>query len=132
MSRPLANVCASAGVCALALAGPLPLAAAPLPPAQLVLNCYVAQSGDLTLGQFVRHLEIFPDRGIVSISDGLSGAPPQFIGNGKLITFDAAHVVYDFASARSGGRTEIDRKTGTLLYHGDRALVRGSCQPSQL
>ena len=121
-----------AGVSALALATPVSLAAAPLPAAQLVLNCYVAQSGDLTLGQFVRHLEIFPDRGIVSISDGLGGAPPQFIGNGKLVAFDAARVIYDFASPRSGGRTEIDRKTGALLYHGDRALVRGSCQPSQL
>ena len=117
---------------AVALAAPTALAAAPLPPAQLVLNCYVAQSGDLTLGQFTRHLEIFPDRGIVSISDGLSGAPPRFIGNGKLVTFDAAHIVYDFASPRSGGRTEIDRKTGALLYHGDRAVVRGSCQPSEL
>jgi hypothetical protein len=117
---------------AFAIAAPTALAAAPLPPAQLVLNCYVAQSGNLTLGQFIRHLEIFPDRGIVSISDGLSGAPPQFIGNGKLVTFDAAHIVYDFASPRSGGRTEIDRKTGALLYHGDRALVRGSCQPSEL
>ncbi len=103
-----------------------------MPSAQLVLNCYVAQSGDLAIGQFVRHLEIFPDRGIVSVSDGLGGAPPQFIGNGKLVTFDAAHIVYDFASPRSGGRTEIDRKTGTPLYHGDRALVRGSCQPSEL
>ena len=93
-----------------------------MPQAQLVLNCYVAQSGDLSLGQFVRHLEIFPDRGIVSVSDGLGGAAPRFVGNGKLITFDAAQIVYDFASPHSGGRTEIDRKTGTLLYHGDRAL----------
>jgi hypothetical protein len=115
-----------------ALGAPLVLAAAPLPPAQLVLNCYVAQSGDFMLGQFVRHLEIFPDRGVVSVSDGLGGAPPQFIGNGRLVAFDAARVVYDFASPRSGGRTEIDRKTGTLLYHGDRALVRGSCQRSEL
>ena len=114
------------------LAVPAALEAAPQPGAQLVLNCYVAQSGDLALGQFVRHLEIFPDRGIVSISDGLGGAPPSFVGNGKLITFDANQIVYDFASPRSGGRTEIDRKTGTLLYHGDRAVVRGSCQPSQL
>ena len=119
--------------CAIALGAPTLLAAAPLPPpAQLVLNCYVAQSGDLTLGQFVRHLEIFPDRGIVSISDGLGGAPPQFVGNGRLVTFDAVRIIYDFASPRSGGRTEIDRKTGILLYHGDRALVRGSCQPSEL
>lgn len=116
-----------------ALAGfPIVLAAAPLPRAQVVLNCYVSQSGGLAIGQFVRHLEVFPDRGIVSISDGLGGASPQFIGNGKLITFDAAQIVYDFASARSGGRTEIDRKTGMLLYHGGSADVRGSCQPSEL
>jgi len=112
--------------------GPLLLGAAPPPQAGFVLNCYLAQSGDLTIGQFVRHLEIFPDRGIVSISDGLQGAPPHFIGNGQLITLDAGHLVYDFASPRSGGRTEIDRKTGAFLYHGDRALVRGSCQPSEL
>ena len=108
------------------------MGAAPLPPAQLVLNCYVAQSGDLGMGQFVRHIEIFPDRGIVSISDGLRGAAPRFVGNGKLVQFDAARVVFDFASPRSGGRTEIDRNSGTLLYHGDRALVRGSCQVSEL
>lgn len=107
-------------------------AAAPLPPAELVLNCYLAQSGDLGIGQFVRHLEIFPDRGIVSISDGVRGAPPQFIGNGKLVTLDAKRVVFDFASPRSGGRTEIDRATGALAYRGDRAAVRGSCQPSEL
>lgn len=107
------------------------MGAAP-PPAQLVLNCYVSQSGDLSMGQFVRHLEVFPDRGIVSIADGLNGAPPQFIGNGKLVAFDANRVVFDFASPRSGGRTEIDRRSGTLLYHGDRALVRGSCQASEL
>ena len=111
---------------------PVALAAAPTAPPALVLNCYVAQSGDLTLGQFVRHLEIFPDRGIVSISDGLRGGPPQFIGNGKLVAFDAARVVFDFASPRSDGRTEIDRRSGTLLFHGDRALVSGSCQPSTL
>lgn len=111
---------------------PVALAAAPAAAAELVLNCYVAQSGDLTLGQFVRHLEIFPDRGIVSIADGLRGAPPQFVGNGKLVAFDASRVVFDFASPRSGGRTEIDLRSGTLLFHGDRALVRGSCQPSTL
>lgn len=118
----------------LALAGATLLAgaAAPLPPAELVLNCYLAQSGDLGIGQFVRHLEIFTDRGIVSISDGMRGAPPQFVGNGKLVAFDAKHVVFDFASPRSGGRTEIDRATGALNYRGDRAAVRGSCQPSEL
>ena len=108
------------------------LGAAPLPPPELVLNCYVSQSGDLAMGQFVRHLEIFPDRGIVSVADGLNGGPPRFIGNGKLIAFDASKVVFDFASTTSGGRTEIDRHSGTLLYHGDRALVRGSCQASEL
>ena len=117
---------------ALSVAGAVRCVAAPLPPAELVLNCYVAQSGDLSIGQFVRHLEIFPDRGIVSIADGLRGAAPQFIGNGKLVAFDAKRIVYDFASPRSGGRTEIDRTTGALLYHGDRALVRGSCQASEL
>ena len=96
------------------------------------MNCYVSQSGDLGTGQFVRHLEIFPDRDLVSIADGIRGAPPRFIGNGKLVQFDATHIVFDFASPRSGGRTEIDRRSGTLLYHGDRALVRGSCQVSEL
>ena len=107
-------------------------AAAPPPQAALVLNCYVAQSGDLSIGQFVRHLEIFPDRGIVAIADAMRGGTPQFIGNGKLITFDAKHVVFDFASPRSGGRTDIDRETGALTFQGGSAVVRGSCQPSQL
>lgn len=108
------------------------LGAAPPPPAALVLNCYVSQSGDLGLGQFVRHLEVFPDRGIVSVADGVRGEAPRFIGNGRLIAFDANRVVYDFASSTSGGRTEIDRHAGTLLYSGDRARVRGSCQASKL
>ena len=117
----------------LALVGALAAgAAAPLPPAELVLNCYLTQSGDLGIGQFVRHLEVFPDRGIVGISDGLRGSAPQFVGNGRLVTFDAKRVVFDFASPRSGGRTEIERATGTLVYRGDRAAVRGSCQPAEL
>ncbi|MDP9095253.1 MAG: hypothetical protein M3N26_01635 [Pseudomonadota bacterium] len=117
-----------------ALAGMALLAggAAPLPQAELVLNCYVSQSGDLGLGQFVRHLEIFPDRGIVSISDGVRGSPPQFVGNGRLVAFDAKRIVFEFASPRSGGRTEIDRASGALSYTGDRAAVRGSCQTSEL
>ena len=118
----------------LALAGAALLisAAAPLPRAELVLNCYLIQSGDLGMGQFVRHLEVFPERGIVSIADGIRGSAPQYIGAGRLIAFDAKHVVYDFASPRSGGRTEIDRLTGALSYRGDRAAVSGSCQPSEL
>ena len=96
------------------------------------MNCYLTQSGDLGIGQFVRHLEVFPDRGIVGISDGLRGSAPQFVGNGRLVTFNAKRVVFDFASPRSGGRTEIERATGTLVYRGDRAAVRGSCQPAEL
>lgn len=107
-------------------------AAAPSPKAELVLNCYLTQSGDLGMGQFVRHLQIFPDRGIVSIADGVRGAPPTYVGAGRLVAFDAKHVVYDFASPRSGGRTEIDRTTGVLTYRGDRAAVSGTCQPSEL
>lgn len=122
MTRTIALLATTAAVCA----------AAPPPPAALVLNCYVAQSGDLSIGQFVRHLEFFPDRGIVTIADAMRGGAPQFVGNGKLVAFDAKHIVFDFASPRSGGRTEIDRGTGALMYQGDRALVRGSCQPSEL
>ena len=114
-----------------AVAGLL-MAAAPGPQGDLVLNCYVTQSGDLSVGQFVRHLVIFPTRGIVSISDGIGGAPPSFVGNGRLITLDATRVVFDFASPRSAGRTEIDLRTGALAYEGDRARVRGSCQRSEL
>ena len=121
MIRTIALVAAAASLCA----------AAP-PPAALALNCYVAQSGDLSIGQFVRHLDFFPDRGIVAIADGMHGGAPQFVGNGKLVTFDAKHIVFDFASPRSAGRTEIDRATGALMYQGDHALVRGSCQASEL
>lgn len=108
------------------------MAAAAAAPGDLVLNCYVAQSGDLSMGQFVRHLVIRPSRGVVSISDGIGGAPPSFVGNGRLLSFDATRVVFDFASPRSAGRTEIDLRTGALAYDGDRARVRGSCQRSEL
>ena len=115
---------------------PLLLAAAPAassnPEPPLVLNCYVVQSGDLTLGQFVRHLEVHPDRGIVSVSDAMQGRSPRWLGNGKLVTLDADHLVYDFASTLSAGRTEIDRRSGNFTYNDGRTVIEGSCQPSTL
>ena len=100
--------------------------------APTVLNCYVVQSSALGLGQFVRHLRIDKETGVVSISDGLRGGAVRFIGNGQLVAFDAARIVFDYESAESSGRTTIDRRSGRLLYRDGRATVSGSCQPGEL
>ena len=114
------------------LIAPTPLVAAPARDADLVMDCYVVQSNGLSLGQFVRHLEVHQDRGVVTIADSVRGAAPRFIGNGQLVTLDAERLIYDFASSSSAGRTEIDRRTGDFLYSDGRAIIRGTCQQSAL
>ena len=115
----------------LALTPWLVAAAAPAKP-DLVLDCYVVQSSDIGLGQFVRHLVVRPDRAVVVIADGLRGAAPRWVGNGRLVSLDADRLIYDFASSLSAGRTEIDRHTGAFSYSDGRSVVRGSCQQSSL
>lgn len=128
------------GLAALAL-GPVLLAAAPAPappapaPASvsdLVLDCYVVQSGDLSIGQFVRHIEVHPNSGVVSVADSIRGGPLRFLGNGQLISLDATRLVFDVASSASSGRTEIDRGSGAYVYNDGRVVTRGTCQPSAL
>ncbi len=119
------------GFATLALA-PLILIAAPAAKPDLVLDCYVTQSSNVELGQFVRHLEVRPSRATVVIADGLRGGAPRYVGNGKLIALDDDRVVYDFASSMSAGRTQIDRRTGAFNYSDGRTVVRGTCQQSAL
>jgi hypothetical protein len=127
------------GLAALAL-GPALLAAAPAPapppaPASgsdLVLDCYVMQSGDLSIGQFVRHIEVHANSGVVSVADSVRGGPLRFLGNGQLISLDATRLVFDVASSASSGRTEIDRGSGAYVYNDGRVVIRGTCQPSAL
>ncbi len=115
----------------LALAGLPLIAAAPAPPL-VVLDCYLVQSGSSGLGQFVRHLEINQSRAVVAIADGIGGGPPRFVGNGRLVSLDADHVIYDFASQSSAGRTEIDRRSGAFIYRDGRTVISGSCQAPSL
>ncbi len=117
---------------AAAALAPLLLAASPAPPATLVLDCYVIQSDNVGLGQFVRHLEVDRARNVVSIADGMRGGAPRFVGNGRVVTLDAERLVYDFASTSSAGRTEIDRRSGAFLYRDGRTVLSGTCQTSQL
>ena len=98
----------------------------------LVMDCYVTQSSNVGLGQFVRHIEVRPARAVVVIADGLRGGAPKFIGNGRLVTLDADRLVYDFASSASAGRTQIDRRTGAFSYSDGQSVVRGTCQASAL
>lgn len=114
------------------LLAPAILAAAPAQPANLVLNCYLVETGRLGLGQFVRHLEVRPARSLVVIADGLRGGPPRWVGNGHLVALDANRLVYDFASSLSAGRTEIDRRSGAFHYSDGRTAITGTCQPSGL
>ncbi len=101
--------------------------------AEFVLDCYLDQSGQLGIGQFVRHLQVYPGRGIVSIADGpRGGAAPRFVGNGRLVVLDAARLIFDFESPSSTGRTEIDRRSGAFRYADGRTVISGSCQPSSL
>ncbi len=107
---------------------PLLLAAGPSKAPDLVVDCYLVQSSSVGLGQFVRHLRVQPSRGVVSVSDGLRGGAPRFLGDGRLVTFDADRLVFDFASAGSSGRTEIDRRSGAFRYGDGRTVIQGTCQ----
>ena len=107
---------------------PFLLAAGPAAAPDLVVDCYVVQSSSIGLGQFLRHLRVQPSRGVVSVSDGLRGGAPRFLGDGRLVTFDATRLVFDFASTTSAGRTEIDRRTGAFVYRDGRTVIQGTCQ----
>lgn len=96
--------------------------------ADLVFDCYVVQSSSLGLGQFVRHLRVSPERRVVSVSDGVRGGAPRFLGDGRLVALDPARLVFDFASATSSGRTEIDRQSGAFRYRDGRTVISGTCQ----
>lgn len=119
-------------VLAAAVLAPTLLVAAPARQPDLVLDCYVTQSGRLHLGQFVRHLEIHPAQSRVVIADGLRGGPPRWVGDGRLVSLDADRLVYDFDSSSSSGRTEIDRRTGAFVYNDGRSVISGTCEPSSL
>ena len=106
--------------------------AAPAAPPDLVMNCYLTQSSDVGLGQFVRHIEVRSERAAVIIADGLRGGAPRWLGNGKLVALDAERLIYDFASQASAGRTLIDRRTGAYSYSDGRNVVRGTCEQSRL
>lgn len=108
------------------------LAASPARAAELALNCYLVQSGSLGLGQFVRHIQVDTEHGLVSVADGLRGGELRWLGNGRLIALDAGRLVFDFASPVSSGRTEIDRRNGAYVYRDGRTIIRGACQPAEL
>ena len=110
------------------IAAPFLLAAGPTAAPPLVIDCYVVQSSSIGIGQFVRHLRVQPARGVVSVSDGIRGAAPRFLGDGRLITLDPARLVFDFASTTSSGRTEIDRRSGAFVYRDGRTVIQGTCQ----
>lgn len=116
------------GVATFALA-PFLLVAAPAPP-DLAMDCYVMQSSNVGLGQFVRHLQVRPESALVVIADGLRGGTLRWVGNGRLVSLDQDRLVYDFESSLSAGRTEIDRRTGAFRYNDGRSVVRGTCQQS--
>lgn len=106
----------------------VPLAGAAAPADHLVLDCYLRQSGSLGLGQFVRHLTVVPEQGLVLIADGLGGGTPQFVGNGHLVALDASRLVYDYRGAGSSGRTEIDRRSGAFVYRDGPREITGRCE----
>ncbi len=125
----------AASVAAIAL-GSIALVAAPsrMPqaPTDLVLDCYVVQYGNASAGQFVRHLHVHPERGVVSISDSVRGRGPRFIGDGHLVTLDSERLVYEFGSTASSGQTTVDRRSGTFLYRDGRNVISGSCREGGL
>lgn len=108
------------------------LVAVPASQPDLVMDCYVTQSSNVGLGQFVRHIEVRPGRAVVVIADGLRGGAPRWVGNGRLVALDADRLIYDFASSTSAGRTQIDRRTGAFSYSDGRNVVRGTCEQSGL
>lgn len=110
-------------------ASPAPM---PRPPSDLVLDCYVVQYGSASAGQFVRHLQVHPGRGVVSVSDSVRGRAPRFIGDGHLVTLDSQRLIYDFGSSTSSGQTTVDRTTGAFLYRDGRNVISGTCHEGGL
>ncbi len=108
------------------------LAAAPARAPAVAFNCYLVQSGNVALGQFVRHIQVDTETGLVSLADGLRGGAMRWVGNGRLVAIDDERLVFDFASPSSSGRTEIDRKSGAYLYNDGRTVIRGACQLAEL
>lgn len=97
----------------------------------VVLNCYLFQSGSGTSAQFIRRLDIDTKSGTVAIADDFDRTGFKPLGAyGKLVTADDDSIVFDFASPRSSGRTTIDRRAGTYYFTDGRIVARGNCAPS--
>jgi hypothetical protein len=97
----------------------------------IVLNCYLFQSGSGASAQFVRRVDVDTQAGTVAIADDTNRTGFKAIGvYGKVVTADDDSIVFDFSSSRSSGRTTIDRHAGTYAYTDGRIVLRGSCSPS--
>lgn len=109
----------------------LALATRPARAGDIVLNCYIFQTGSGTSAQFIRRLDIDSKSGTVAIADDTDRTGFKPLGAyGKLVNADESSIVFDFASTRSSGRTTIDRKAGTYYYTDGRVVARGDCKPS--
>ena len=105
--------------------------AAPARAGDIVLNCYLFQSGSGPGSQFIRRLDIDSKSGTVAIADDTTRTGFKPLGAyGKIVTLDDASIVFDYASSRSSGRTTVDRKAGTYYYTDGRIVDRGTCTPS--
>lgn len=115
-------------VAALALLGAM---AGPAWAGDVVLNCYLVQTGSGTSGQFIRRVDVDTKAGTVAIADDFDRTGFKPLGAyGKVVTADDDSIVFDFASPRSSGRTTIDRKAGTYHFTDGRVVARGNCVPS--
>ena len=125
--------CRPSGISAVRLLVALILAVASRPALadEIVLNCYLFQSGSGSSGQFVRRIEVDTQAGTVAIADDTTRSGFKPLGAyGKVVTVDDDSIVFDFSSSRSSGRTTIDRHAGTYAFTDGRIVLRGTCSPS--
>jgi len=97
----------------------------------IILNCYLVQSGSGTSARFIRRLDIDTKSGTVAIADDYNRTGFKPLGAyGKLVNADDDTIVFDYASSQSSGRATVDRKAGTYSYSDGRIVARGNCVPS--
>jgi hypothetical protein len=102
--------------------------AAPARAGDILLNCYLLQSGAGRALRFVRRLDIDSRSRSVAIADDLDRT--GFRGRdayGRLVSADADRIVFDYTSFDSSGRTTIDRRSGTYFFSDGRIVLRGNC-----
>ncbi len=97
----------------------------------LVLVCYLRQSGGGVPSSFIRRVEIDVKDATVSLADspGAGFLPLGYYG--RLVTMDKNTIVFDYASPTSSGRSTINRTDGAFFFTDQKSVTRGTCATSE-